>query len=51
MKRPARILVVDDEFGMVRAVERVLGGTLTVHSELRAGTRVLVTVPWASSTT
>jgi len=27
MKRPARILVVDDEFGMVRAVERVLGGT------------------------
>ena len=27
MKRPARILVVDDEAGMVRAVERVLGGT------------------------
>ena len=26
MKRPARILVVDDEPGMVRAVERVLGG-------------------------
>ena len=26
MKRPARILVVDDEFGMVRAVERVLAG-------------------------
>jgi sigma-B regulation protein RsbU (phosphoserine phosphatase) len=27
MKRPARIVVVDDEAGMVRAVERVLGGT------------------------
>ena len=27
MKRPARILVVDDEAGMVRAVERVLAGT------------------------
>ena len=26
MKRPARVLVVDDEAGMVRAVERVLGG-------------------------
>jgi sigma-B regulation protein RsbU (phosphoserine phosphatase) len=26
MKRPARILVVDDESGMVRAVERVLAG-------------------------
>jgi sigma-B regulation protein RsbU (phosphoserine phosphatase) len=26
MKRPARVLVVDDESGMVRAVERVLGG-------------------------
>lgn len=27
MKKPARILVVDDEAGMVRAVERVLAGT------------------------
>jgi sigma-B regulation protein RsbU (phosphoserine phosphatase) len=39
MKRPARILVVDDEFGMVRAVERVLGGTHEVvgsHSSTEA---------------
>ena len=39
MKRPARILVVDDEFGMVRAVERVLGGTHEVvgsHSSPQA---------------
>jgi sigma-B regulation protein RsbU (phosphoserine phosphatase) len=30
MKKSSRILVVDDEVGMVRAVERVLGGTHTV---------------------
>jgi phosphoserine phosphatase RsbU/P len=30
MKKSSRILVVDDEVGMLRAVERVLGGTHTV---------------------
>lgn len=32
VKRPARVLVVDDEAGMIRAVERVLGGTHRVAS-------------------
>jgi sigma-B regulation protein RsbU (phosphoserine phosphatase) len=39
MKRAARILVVDDEFGMVRAVERVLAGSHEVvgsHSSAEA---------------
>jgi sigma-B regulation protein RsbU (phosphoserine phosphatase) len=39
MKRPSRILVVDDEPGMVRAVERVLGGVHRVvgsHSSAAA---------------
>jgi sigma-B regulation protein RsbU (phosphoserine phosphatase) len=38
MKRPPRILVVDDEPGMVRAVERVLGGVHhVVGSQSSAG--------------
>ena len=39
MKRAARVLVVDDEFGMVRAVERVLAGAHEVvgsHSSAEA---------------
>jgi PleD family two-component response regulator len=39
MKRSARVLVVDDEFGMVRAVERVLAGAHEVvgsHSSAEA---------------
>lgn len=36
MSRPSRILVVDDEPGMVRAVERVLGGTHHVRGCLSA---------------
>jgi two-component system, sporulation sensor kinase D len=32
-----------------RSILWEVGGTLNVHSELRKGTRVLVTVPWAPS--
>jgi signal transduction histidine kinase len=33
-----------------RSILWEVGGTLEVRSELRKGTRVLVTVPWAPST-
>jgi sigma-B regulation protein RsbU (phosphoserine phosphatase) len=37
MKKPSRILVVDDEPGMVRAVERVLGGVHRVIGSQSSG--------------
>ena len=42
MKKPSRILVVDDEPGMVRAVERVLGGVhRVIGSQSSAGAAAL----------
>jgi sigma-B regulation protein RsbU (phosphoserine phosphatase) len=42
MKKSSRILVVDDEVGMVRAVERVLGGTHTVMGSQSSAKAVAV---------